>query len=156
MAAIRPKHTAAAAVTVTLTSLGSGAAYQSAALDFTGAGAAVRDVLLRVKTNGQAGGTGTLDVYVAGALSDTVYADGATGSNSAFIAANRKNAKYLDSIQLNAAASVVALLRALSFAFGGSIPQKFALIFINASGAALSATGTDHVIEYEAIYDEAV
>jgi hypothetical protein len=156
MAAIRPKHTTAAAVTVTLTSLAGGSAYQSTALDFTGAGAAVRDVLIRVKTNGQAGGTGTLDVYVAGALSDTIYADGATGTNGTFTAANRKNAKYLDSVQMNATTGVVALLRALSFAFGGSIPQKFALIFINASGATLSATGTDHVIEYEAIYDEAV
>jgi hypothetical protein len=153
MAAIRPKHTTRATVTVTLASLAGGSAQQSTALDLTGA--AVRDVLVRVKTNGQAGGTGTLDVYVAGSLSDTVYADGATGTDGAFTAANRKNAKYLDSIQMNAATAVTSVLRALSYAFGGSVPQKFALIFVNASGATLSTTGADHVVEYEAVYDEA-
>lgn len=108
------------------------------------------DVEIRVQTNGSAAGNNaTLDFYVYSALGDTTYTDGCTGTDGTFTVANRKNAKYLDSITLNGTTAVVGTLRGVAQAFGGVMPDKWGLIAINNSGAALAAAaGT---IEYEGL-----
>jgi len=153
MADIKSAYAAKAAITVTLTSLANGSGRESTVIDNTTN--KYLDALVRVKTNGQAGGTGPLDVYVYAALGDTTYSDGATGSDAAFTAANRKNSRYLGSIIMNAATAVTGLLASVASAFGGVLPDKWGLIVVNSSGAALSATGGDHVVEYEGIYGTA-
>ena len=136
-------------VTVTLTSLGSGSARESTVIDNTTT--RYRNVRLRIQTKGQASGTLYLDVYVYTALGDTTYTDGATGSDAAFTAANRKNSRYLGAVLMNAATAAVQGELMMSDSFK-DCPDKFGFIFINNSGAALSATAGDHVIEYEGIY----
>lgn len=142
------------AITVTLTSLANAAARESTVVDNTVN--KYLDARVRVKTNGLAGGGSSLDVYVYSALSDTSYSDGATGTDAAFTAANRLNSKYLDSVVLNGATAVVAELRSIAACFGGIMPSKWGLIFVNRTGQALSATAGDHVIEYQGMYETIV
>jgi hypothetical protein len=137
-------------ITCTLTSLANAAARESTVIDNTTN--LFIDALLRVKTNGQAGGTGTLEVYAYAALGDTSYTDGATGSDAAFTAANIKNARLVGIIAMNVATAVIAGTMSVAVAFGGVMPDKWGLLFKNNSGAALSATAGDHVIEYEGVY----
>ena len=124
------------AITITLTSLANAAARESTVIDNTSN--SFLDALLRIQTNGQAGGTATLEVYVYSALGDTTYTDGATGSDAAFTAANILNARLLTIVQMNAATAVKAMSVSIANAFGGILPDKWGLIFKNNSGAALS------------------
>jgi len=150
MANIKTEYGAKTTITVTLTSLANAAGRECTVIDNTAN--KYLDARVRVQTKGAVSGTALLDVYVYSALGDTTYTDGATGTDAAFTAANRLNARYLGSIQMNAAVAVKGELPNVAMAFGGVLPDKWGLIFINNSGAALSATGTDHVIEYEGIY----
>jgi hypothetical protein len=134
---------------VTLTGLASAAARQGPVIDNTTTG--YLDGLFRIKTNGATGGTNLLDVYVYSSSGDAVYTDGATGTDAAFTAANRLNARYLGSVQMNAATGVIAMLGGIAAAFGGVMPAKFGLIFINNSGAALSSTAADHEVIFQGL-----
>jgi hypothetical protein len=143
------------AITCTLTSLGTGAARQSTAVD--NSTNLFVDVLVRVKTNGQAGGTGTLDVYAVGALETgtPIYTDGASGTDGAF-SGSILNARLLGNVAMNAATSVTGGPYSLSRCFDGNIPVKWALICVNSSGAVLSATAADHALAYQGVYATAV
>lgn len=141
-------------ITLTLTSLADGSARESTVID--NISNKFMDALLRFKTNGQASGTKTIEVYAYGALADTVYTDGATGSDAAFTAANIKNARLAGIVNMNAATGVIAGPWSVAAAFGGVLPDKWGLIAKNASGAALSATAGDHVIEFQGIYSTVV
>jgi hypothetical protein len=141
-------YAAKATITWTGTSLANGSARESTVIDNTSN--RYRDVLLRFQHKGQASGTNYIDWYVYEALGDTTYTDGATGSDAAFTAANRLNSRYLGSIRCNATTATQGCLK-LSDVFN-TIPDKWGLIGINNTGAALSATGGDHVIEYEGVY----
>jgi hypothetical protein len=150
MATIKSSYAAKATITVTLTSLANGSARECTVVDNTAN--LYLDALIRIKTNGSAAGnTVTVDVYAYAALGDTAYTDGATGSDAAFTAANRLNARYLGSVTLNGTTGVIAGPWSVAAAFGGTLPDKWGLIFVNNSGAALSATGGDHVVEYEGV-----
>lgn len=136
-------------ITVTLTSLANGSARESTVINNTST--KYRNVRIRFQTKGQSSGTAYLDVYLYTALGDTTYTDGATGSDAAFTAANRKNSRYLGSILMNAATAAVQGELQTKDAYA-DCPDKWGLICINNSGAALSATAGDHVIEYEGVY----
>ena len=135
-------------ITWTGTSLANGSARESTAIDNSATGFA--DVHIRVQTKGQTSGTSYVDVYVYEALGDSTYTDGATGSDAAFTAANRLNSRYLGSIKMNAGTTAVQAAFKLSDIFG-TVPAKWGLILINNSGAALSATAGDHVVEYQGV-----
>lgn len=154
MADIKNKYSAKATITMTLTSLANAAGRESTVVDNTTN--LYLDALVRVKTNGIAGGTGTLDLYVYTALGDTTYTDGATGTDAAFTAGNRKNSRFLGSVQMNAATGVIAGLFSVAAAFGGTMPDKWGLIGINSSLQALSATAGDHVLEYEGVFETVI
>lgn len=144
----KPTYGAKTTITWTGTSLGNGNGRESTAIDWTST--RCYDGRIRVQTKGQASGTAYLDWYVYTALGDTTYTDLATGTDAAFTAANRFNSRYLGSIRMNANTSAVIGEFQLSDIFG-SMPDKWGLIGINNSGAALSATAGDHVIEYECV-----
>lgn len=148
LAALKQAWGAKATVTITLASLANGSARESNVIDLSGLGAL--DVVLRVSTRGQGGGTSVLNLYAYAALGDATYSDGATGADAAFTAANRLNAKFVGAVQLNAANQVVAILT-LAQAFDGALPSKIGLIAINNSGAALDTTGANHVLEYQVV-----
>lgn len=144
--------TAAVGVGTALNSLANGSAAQTDAV-LNGTTKAV-DYEVEVVTNALAGNTGAIDVWVAASLdAGTSYADGATGTAGAFTAANRKNARWLGSVNLNGATAVRATLaQSVAQAFGGVVPERFALILTNNSGAALAASG--HAINVRPItYD---
>jgi hypothetical protein len=86
------------------------------------------------------------DFYVYTDAGASAYTDGATGSDAAFTAANRRNSRYLGSVQMNGATGVKGGGWSVAEAFGGALPRKWGLIAINNSGAALSATGGDFTV----------
>lgn len=153
MADIKLAYATKATITCSLASVTNGSARESTVIDNTSN--TFLDALLRVLTKGQTSGTGLLEVYAYAALGDTTYTDGATGSDAAFTTANRLNARFVGAVQMNAASAVSAMF-SIAAAFGGVLPDKWGLIFVNNSGATLSATGGDHVIEYEGIYQTVV
>jgi hypothetical protein len=150
MADIKSAYGSKTTITMTLTSLANGSARESTVVDNTSN--KFLDARVRIQTKGQASGTSLVDFYAYSALGDTTYTDSATGTDAAFTAANRRNARYVGSIQLNAATSQERLEFSIAQAFGGTMPDKWGLIAVNNSGAALSATGGDHVIEYQGVY----
>lgn len=149
MADIKLAYGGKTTITVSLASVTNGSARESTVIDNTTN--KYLDALLRVQTKGQTSGTGLLEMYVYAALGDTTYTDGATGSDAAFTAANRLNARFVGAVQMNAANAVSAMF-SIAAAFGGVLPDKWGLIFINNSGATMSTTSGDHVVEYEGVY----
>lgn len=138
------------AIAVTaLNSLGSGSGMQSAVVDNTTN--KFDDAMLQFASNGTvAGNTSQIDFYVYSALGDTAYADGASGSDATFTAANRKNSVYIGSMYLNGTTAVTCTLaRTVAQCFGGVMPAKWGLIAVNNSGAALAASG--HSANYQGI-----
>jgi hypothetical protein len=155
MANINIKYGAKTAITVTLTSLAATpAGRQSVYVDNTAN--QYFDALVRIQTKGTAGSVNLLDVFVYSALGDTTFTDGCTGTDVAFTPANRRNAKPLGSVQMDTTPGAVQGMWSVRAAFNGVMPDRWGLIFINNSGAALSATGTDHVVEYEGVYGQSV
>jgi hypothetical protein len=151
MADIKTAYGARTTITWTGTSLANGSARESTAIDNTSN--KFLDARVFVQTKGQASGTALIDWYVYSALGNTTYSDAATGTDAAFTAANRRNSRYLGSVQMNANTTAVQCeLPSVATAFGGTMPDKWGLICVNSSGAALSATPGDHVIEYEGVY----
>lgn len=148
---IKNAYATKATITCTLTSLANGSSRESDVVDNTTN--KYKDALVRIKSKGQASGTGVIRVFVYGALGDTDYTDLATGADAAFTAGLR-NSAFLGAVQMNAATSAVtAGPYSVAAAFGGILPSKWGLVFLNNSGAALSATGGDHVVEYEGVYE---
>lgn len=126
--------------TTNFVSLANGSGWQSAGLTTNG-----NDLQFVLTTKGT--GTAYVDFYVAEELSNgSTWTDGATGSEGTFTAANRLNSRYLGSLRLNNASATAAFK--LSDIYG-VMPAKVALIGINNSGAAISATGGDTVFTYE-------
>ena len=143
---LKPTYAAKATITWTGTSLGNGSARESTVIDWTSTKCA--DARIRIQSKGQTGGTNYVDWYVYTALGDTTYTDGATGSDAAI--ANRFNSRYLGSQKMNAGTTATQVELQLSDIFG-AMPDKWGLIGINNSGAALSSTAGDHVLEYQCV-----
>jgi hypothetical protein len=145
---LKPTYGAKQTITWTGTSLANGSAREATVIDWTSTRCA--DARIRIQSKGQASGTNFVDWYVYTALGDTTYTDGATGSDAPFTAASRLNSRFLGSLKLNAATDQRGTEFQLSDIFR-SMPDKWGLIGINNSGAALSATAGDHVLEYECV-----
>lgn len=145
--------TSGTAIVCTLTSLGNGSSRQSTAID--NSSNKYKDALIRIKTNGQAGSTGIVNVYVYASADTTtpVYTDAATGSDASFITANIKNSELLGVINMNGATSVTFGPKSVASKFGGRLPPKWGIIVNNESGSGLSTTGGDHTIVYLGIFE---
>lgn len=146
----------AATITCTLASLGSGSARQSNSVTITNGiatGIGFEDVAVQVevKTGASAvSSTGYISVYIAASLDGgTTFTGGATGSDASYTTNG-------DEILLG---SFVANANATKFYGGpfsiraalGFIPQEFAIIVQNNSGAALDATEGNHLKQYQGI-----
>jgi hypothetical protein len=119
--------------------------WQSAAISPAGA----CDIIFSLTTLGAAGSTALVDFYIA-ETNGTSYTDGATGSEGTFTAANRKNSRYLGSLQLNTTNSVVGELRLSDVMLCPN--SAIALLAINNSGGTISATGGNTVFTYQLVY----
>lgn len=147
------QYPTAVAMTITLsTPLTTGSARESTAVNNTST--KYDDALLSIKTKGQTGGTGVLEVWGYSSLEKgtLTYTDGATGTDAAFTAANIKNSVYIGSVRMDAANSVQSGPFYLASAFGGRLPPRWGIILKNSSGASMSTTAGDHLIEYQGTY----
>lgn len=157
---IKPSYgTQGVAVTCTLASLASGSAREATALD--NSTDLYLDVLVMVKTKTGAGTIGSdpyLYVYALGTDDGgTTWPDPATGADAAITPTLNTKAVLLGAVNL-AAASTAYKAGPFSVAsvFGGSLPQKWSLVFVNSCGVALSATGADHAVTYQGIQAQIV
>lgn len=116
---------AADTVTVTLTSLGDGSGADSSAID--NSTDKFIDMDLEVKTNGLAGSVDLLEVYLLASIDNSDFTDAA-------------NAKLIGVVQMNGTTAVKKTFRVFD------LPLHYKIRFVNESGAALSATGGDHVV----------
>lgn len=146
---VKNAYSALATVTITLTSLADGSARESTVIDNTSN--KYLDLILRAQSRCSGAATGQVNIYAYASLSDTTYTDGATGSDAAFTAANRLNSKLVGSLQMNGT-SPASLVESVRAAFGGTLPSKVGFIFVNAAGAALSATAGHHIVEVQGVY----
>jgi hypothetical protein len=139
----------ATAITISIASLADDGGYQST---FVENGTNLYDdVHVRIRTTGQASGTLTTEWYVYFSLGDGDYTDGCTGSDGTFTTANRRNSQHLASVQMDTTSQVEGGPYSVAAACGGSVPERWGLICINRSGATLSTTAGNHVIEYQGI-----
>lgn len=141
------------AITITLTSLADQASRQSTVWNTT-TGNQIDEMIL-VKSNG--GSASCVDygfVYAAGALdnTDNEFTDVIGTTDATFATGNIKNSPFLGSLLYAGTSIVRAGPFSAASAFGGFLPAAVGLIFNNESGAALSATATDHELEYIPVY----
>ena len=146
MATIKPLYgTSNQAITCTITSLASAAFRQSATID--NSTNLYLDILVTLKAKSNAAGvsaTGTLELY-AGGMTDGLSLDGGlSGSDAAYtppVTVNSRpaNLKFCGLLNLNGNAQTDQATFSLAQAFGGELPQKFALAVYNNTGAALDA-----------------
>lgn len=144
----KPTYAATTGMTWTGTSLANGSARESTVVSNTST--RYSDFRIFFQTMGQTNATALVDVYVYTAIGNTTYTDGATGSDAAFTAANRRNSRYLGSIQLGGNGVAVQAEMQLSDIFK-TCPDKWGLIVINNSGATLSGTAGNHIVQYQGV-----
>jgi hypothetical protein len=141
-------------ITCTLTSLTTGSARASTVVDNTTN--LYLDALVQVQTKT---GTGPavpniINVYAYATVDNgTTYSDGATGSDAGITLTAPPNAVLIGSINVPAAStSYKSGPMSVAAAFGGILPAKWGVIIENQSGTTLSATGGDHVVQYQGVY----
>jgi len=145
----KPIYGSKTTITWTGTSLANGSSRESTVVNLTSTVA--KDVRIRIQSKGQAGGTNYINWYVYTALGDTTYTCTATGTDAAFTTANTAfGCRFLGALKLNAATTATQTEFQLSDIFA-TVPDKWGLVGDNETGAALSATAGDHVIEYQII-----
>lgn len=158
MASVKIEYgTDAQAITVTLASLASAASRESATVDNTSNKFLDALVGVKVKTNGSAPtGDKAVHVYAWGTVDYTAsatYPDTVTGSDAGITPNSPTQLKYLGSV-FCASASTTYIGGPWSIAerFGGTLPAKWGLVFTNATGNALDATGGSFEVQYQGIY----
>jgi len=137
-----------AVVTLTTTNfagLTNTSGWQSAAIATGGAA----EIQFLFETLGAAGSTLLVDFYLAEAFTSGSFTDGATGTEGTFTAANRKNSRYIGSLQCNTTTTVRGMIKYTDVS--GSLAERVALLAINNSGGTISATGGNTVFGYELI-----
>ncbi len=142
------------AITITLAGLANLAARASTVVDntATGPGGGLNlDVLVELQIKGNAAGvsaTGFVQVYAYGTVDvvDSLYPDGITGIDAALTLASPTNLKFLGIINLTANAQI-AISEPMSVAsvFGGTLPEKWGIVVVNQTGAALDAAEANHL-----------
>ncbi len=142
------------AITITLASLTTGSARASTVVDNTTN--LFLDALVQVQTKT---GTGPavpniINVYAYATVDGgTTYSDGATGSDAGITLTAPPNAVLIGSINVPAAStSYKSGPMSVAAGFGGVLPAKWGIIIENQSGTTLSATGGDHIVQYQGAY----
>lgn len=152
------------AVTLTAASLASDtnllAGRASAAVDNTGTKAVDYSVYLKIRTGTTLTANRVIEFWCAVSEDGTNYAGGNGGSdaNKTHTAESKERMTLLDAIRTNGTNSTdyETVIPSLAGALGGAIPRKFSFFIVQNSGAALDATGGNHVLSATAIkYDSA-
>ena len=123
------------AVTVALTSLAHTGGADSSAIDNNSD--LFIDCDVEIKTRGLSGSGGLLHVYLLASIDNSDFTDS-------------ENAKLVGVVQMNGTTAVKKTLRIYD------LPKYYKFRFVNQSGAALSATGGDHVVTLLGVKQQAV
>lgn len=145
----------ATAITCTLTSLAATSARETNTVDNTSN--LYDDALVQVRV--KIGATTPANdksvyVYAWGVIDPTSpkYPDVVTGSDAAITPNSPTQLRLIGVINTpTASTSYVSEPMSVAAAFGGVLPQKWGIVIVNSS-AVLSATGTDHTVEYQGVY----
>jgi len=166
MATLSANYTAAASLTITLTSLADGAYRQSA--EVTNAANLYLDAHLGGSIQaGTVGADGSIIIYGYGSYDATNHSGGVgttdagitwgtTGNTSIF---GYRQLVLLAAIQTDSTDDDNDLYWgpvSVASAFGGVLPTKWGIVVLNNTGAALHATGTNNEVQFMGIkYDSA-
>ena len=139
------------AITITVTSLTTGSQRQSTAVDNSTNLFTDSLVQVTVKTAGSStSATGYVDVYAVGTVDGgTTYSAGASGSDGSF-SGPLASCKWLGRLPTIANSTTYTDIWSVARAFGGDLPQKWAIIVDNESGATLDASVGS--AQYQGIY----
>jgi hypothetical protein len=146
------------AVTITLASLGDSATAGRESTSVDNSSSKFLDVLITAKVKTQNSGSivapSAAFVYAYATVDGgSEWPDTVTGSDAAITINNPTQLKLLGAIY---AAAINTTYKggpwSLASLFGGKMPQKWGVVIINDMGTALSATGSDHGVEYQGIY----
>lgn len=156
MASIKSAYAAAATIVCGLASLASGAARESNTVDNTTDLFLDALVQAKVRTNASAP-TGDKAVYVyAWGVNDPsspIYPDAVTGSDAAITPNSPTQLALLGVIYVAAASTTYVMApKSVAALFGGVLPAKWGLVFVNATGNALDATAGNFSVTYQGVY----
>lgn len=150
MGDINLKYSAATSMTVTLASLAADALRQSTVVDNTTN--LYIDALVggsvQVGTSPTAGSV--INVFAYGAHDTSDYTAGASGSDAAYTAGDKKLLPLVGQIIIDGDSNADYEFGPFSVAaaFGGILPSKWGLVFENLTDVALNATGTNNKVKY--------
>jgi hypothetical protein len=147
------------AITITLASLADGSARESTVIDNTTN--VFLDALLQILIKSGGSGvsaTGIVEVYAYGTSDNgSNYGDGATGSNAAFTPTDPPNLRLIGVLNVVANATTYkSNPMSVAAAFGGVLPQKWGIVIVNRTGAALDSTEGNHAKFYQGLLAQAV
>lgn len=159
MADIKTKYSAHTSITCTLASLANNSTRQSDEVD--NSSNRYLDCLVQVKVKTGASGAnsyGSVAIFAFASVDDgTTRSGGAGASDAAYTLENPPNAVFIGMMTVNAnSTTFIGGPFSIADAFGGVMPERWGLIFRNISGATLSATGSDHSVQYQGITHEIV
>lgn len=153
MANIKQALGSAAAMTITLASLTNGSARQSTEID--NSSNLYLDALVNVKVTTGASSTsatGVTEIFVFGTV-NSQRTDNAGGSDAAI---TPKNAIRLGVMETNAnSTTYYGGPWSVAQAFGGVMPSAWGVIVKNSCGSTFSATGGNHAVNYQEVYQTA-
>lgn len=141
-------------ITITIASLATNGQQQSTAIDNSSSLFLDALVQLKVKTGGAStSATGYCNVYALGTTDGgTSYSDGGTGTNGSITLTNPPNARLIGAFYLTAnATTYISTPFSVAAAFGGILPQKWAIVLENKTGGTLDATGGSHFCIFQGI-----
>lgn len=152
----KPTYAAAAAITITLASLGATSGREGTAID--NSTNLYEDVLVfaQLKSNAVSANDTVAYIYVAGSINDGSdnWPDAVTGSDAAITVNSPTQLKLLGVINFGAAGAAAGTFKggpwSVAALFGGTLPKKWSIVVVN-SNAALTATGGDHKIIYQGV-----
>ncbi len=116
------------------------------------------DVLVAGKAKSGASGvsaTGYVNVYAYGTVDGgTLYSGEATGSDAAY-SGTTANLRWLGRFAMVANATTYNFGPfSVAAAFGGTLPQKWGVVFENKSAATLDTTAANHAVKYQGVYQQ--
>lgn len=155
MADIKMKYGAeAVTVACTLTSLASGSARESAAVD--NSINLYLDALVKVKVkfaNTVLTGDKRVYIYAAGTVDASLpeWPDAVTGADAAITLDSPTQLKLIGAVEAAQNLTRKSEPMSVAQAFGGILPVNWSIVILNSSGAALTATASDHTVEYQGI-----
>lgn len=146
-------------ITITLASLGSTSARESASIDNTTNLFLDALVMLKLKTG--AGSIGTdpwAYIYVYGTVDGgTTWPDPATGTDAAITLGKNTRARLLGAVNLAATATTYkGGPWSVAAAYGGAMPQMWSIAVLNNCGVALDSTAGNHAALYQGIKAQSV